>query len=77
MHKGLLSDLSRTRTWGAVKHWMAGRGRFPAWAARDLANVLENRARGDLALAEELRRHADVEDARLRRVSGFGRVPDE
>lgn len=69
-HKGFLSSVGRPLTWGAVKHWKAGRNRLPAWAARAMAAQLGERGRMALALEAELLAHADRMDVTPMLVHG-------
>lgn len=77
MRRGFLSMLSQRRGWSAVRWWLRGRTAMPAWAADDIARVLEDRGRGDLALAAELRSHAAAQRLVVRHNRGFMRVVDD
>lgn len=53
--QGALELLGGRVTWAAVKHWRAGRDRFPAWARTIMADQIEGRCRAGLQIVEELR----------------------
>jgi hypothetical protein len=77
LQRGFLGLLNIPYTWSAVRHWRSGRAPVPRAVAIRLADVIEARSRAGLALVDELRAHADAEDARLVHRRGIAEVgPD-
>jgi hypothetical protein len=66
----VLSVLPCPYTWQAVQHWRKGSREMPARAARAIANYIEATVLEGLAIATELRAHADQQDARPKRMEG-------
>lgn len=60
LHAGTAISLGRKLTWASIRHWTAGRHRFPVWAAEALLTHVEAHVSAGTALATELRRHIDV-----------------
>lgn len=68
--RSILVLIGRAKSWAAVQHWQSGRHPLPDYAAIALRDLLRQRGRADLEMADRLDAHLAQLAARIKPITG-------